>query len=423
MRVLLFSNTPSLAAKSLNKFVAGGSWIESLEYGLMARPDIDLGLVFRQLVREGREVHSEDFRTRYFMVPRYPYGKFARWVNRFFGRTPSTRPLKDYMRVVDEFKPDVVLFFGTESDFPLIIPQLKVPSIIWFQGNLTVYDRMYESGIPLRKTLFTERLKDILMGDSIYHNYLHFKRLVSREKKIFSFAENFIGRTAWDRRLVQVMSPQATYYHCDEPMRQPFLEKTWTPWTDRGKFVIVTTIRGNLYKGLETIFETSALVGGLKDLLEWRVIGIEEGSAYAKAARKKAGLASVETGVKLIGSLAATEMVEELLQADLYVHPSHIENSPNAVQEAMILGMPLIATNVGGTPSLLVDGKEGLLVQNKDPYAMAGAILELFEDPEKAKKLGEHARKRGLVRNDGDEICSQLIRIFEQMCRTKDQGE
>ncbi|MGJ8737220.1 glycosyltransferase family 4 protein [Zobellia laminariae] len=419
MRVLWFSNRPPLGASN-SKNRVGGSWIESLEQEIMDNSDIELGIVFSELEKEAKEIKSETSRTKYFMVPRYPFGKFDRWYSRFFATPPSENSLKHYLKVVNDFKPDVILFFGTESDFPLIIPELKVPSIIWFQGNLTVYEMMYENGLKVKKTLALESLKHMLSGDTMYHNFLMFKHLVAREKRIFSFAENFIGRTTWDSRLVKTMAPQARYFHCDEAMRPPFLTNQWKQWNDRDKFVITTTIRGNLYKGLETVFRTSEILSDkIGKRLEWRIIGIAEGTVYTKAARKEANFPSSRPEVKLLGNKTGPEMIEELLNSDIYVHPSHIENSPNGVQEAMLLGMPVIATNVGGTPSMLVDGKEGLLIQNKDPYAMAGAILEFSESPDKAKLMGENARKLGLVRNSSKKICDDLLKIFDELTQTK----
>ncbi len=416
MRVLWFSNTPSLSAKFSGDITVGGSWIESLEYELMTSSDIELGIVFQELSKESQEIRSDSTDTKYIMVPRHPHRKFDRWISRFFVRPNSQRSLKEYLRIVASFKPDVILFFGTESDFPLIIPELKIPSIIWFQGNLTVYNRMYESGIKVRKAFYKESLKNILWGNSVLHQYLNFQGLVEREKKIFSIAHNFIGRTDWDRRLVSIMAPQANYYHCDEPMRRSFAEKKWIQWQNRDKLVIITTIRENIYKGLEMVYETSCILSQRLNMsLEWRVIGIREYTTYAKAARQKANCSKKLSPVTLLGFKSGSELAQELLNADFYVHPSHIENSPNGVQEAMLLGMPVIATNVGGTPSLLKDGEEGILVQSGDPYALAGAILELYESPHKAKKMGEKARILGLKRNDGKKICSDLLAIFDKL--------
>ncbi|WP_149276829.1 glycosyltransferase family 4 protein [Pareuzebyella sediminis] len=417
MRVLWFSSRPPNGVRSSDKLVGEG-WIESLERELMANSEIELGIVFNELAKSPEKIKSKCSRTTYFMVPRHPYSKFNRWFNRFMGRPPSIKRLPDYLDTANDYKPDLILFFGTEFEFPLIIPQLKIPTIIWFQGNLTVYERMYESGIRLKRTIFHEKLKDILMGNTIFHNYLRFQHLVKQEKQIFSLAENFIGRTDWDRRLVKIMAPQARYFHCDEAMRKPFWKDKWAYQPNRNKFIITTTIRGNLYKGLETVLEASDLLSKVMEkAIEWRVMGISEGTAYVAAAQKKMGIHSSKSNVNLLGNKSSEELAQELLNADLYVHPSHIENSPNGVQEAMLLGMPVIATNVGGTPSLLIDGKEGLLVQNKDPYALAGAILELYESPDKAKEMGANARKRAIVRNDSKKICAELLDIFNELVK------
>ncbi|MGS0525506.1 glycosyltransferase [Zobellia nedashkovskayae] len=212
------------------------------------------------------------------------------------------------------------------------------------------------------------------------------------------------------------MAPQANYFHCDETLREVFWKNKWKHVKDKDKFIITTTIRSNLYKGLETIFETCEILNNLLTKeVEWRVIGVNPGVVYVKTAAKIAGVKLSESKVKLLGARFGDDLVEELLDSDLYVHPSHIENSPNAVQEAMLLGMPVVATNCGGTPCILKNGQEGLLVQNKDPFSMAGAILEIIEAPDVAQKMGENARKRSLKRNDGKIICSDLMTIFDNL--------
>ncbi len=422
MRILWFSNTPSLAAKKVSKNTAGGSWIESLEKELSTFPEIELAIAFKHVALEVQEIEIEDSKTRYFMVPQYPNTKLSKWTSRCFTNLYSEKSIPHYLKVVDNFQPDLILFFGTEFDYPMIIPQINIPSIIWFQGNLTVYNEMYESGIRLKKAFSFESLKRIAKCSTVYHEYRLFHKRVQREKQIFKFAENFIGRTDWDKRVVQIMAPQANYFHSEEALREPFWKHIWSFQPNRKKFIVTTVIRGLLYKGLETVYKTSALLEDiLGDDFEWQVVGISEGTTYVKAARNEAGYGKERNGVKLLGSKFGEDLVHQLLNANVYVHPSHIENSSNAVQEAMLLGMPVIATNVGGTPSLFKDGEEGVLVQSKDPYAMAGAILELVKSPDKAISIGERARKLGMNRNDNKKICTELIDTFNQVIQAKNK--
>jgi len=411
-----------LAVKKISSaYNVGSSWIESMETAMVNFDGIELGIAFPYKVAGMEKIMLEGHPVEYFMVPKYPIGQLGRFVRRISSSMEPRKALKDYMEVVEMFKPDIVHFFGTESDYTSIIPQLQVPSVIWFQGNLTVYQKMWQVGIPLWKAFLHERVFDVLNGKTFVHKYYEYAKRVKREQQVFRQGSNFIGRTDWDRRLVSVMAPQAKYFHCEEAMRNSFFEHQWEPHKNRKKLVLVSTIRESLYKGLETVFETSKILGEVLDRpLEWRIVGVKPNATYVRIVKSKVRVSSSERAVKVLGFKSGPELAQELLSADAYIHPSHIDNSPNSVCEAMLMGVPVISTNVGGIPSLLQDKEEGLLVQNGDPYAMAGAILELANHPEKAVQMGAAARERGLIRNDTFKICSDLLNIYNRIIYEKD---
>ena len=103
----------------------------------------------------------------------------------------------------------------------------------------------------------------------------------------------------------------------------------------------------------------------------------------------------------------------------MYVHMSHIENSPNSVCEAMILGIPVIASFTGGTASMLENGKEGLLLQDGDPYVYAGAIVDYYLHFDKAMSYGEKARQRALARHNPKRIVGQLLDAYNNVLSDK----
>jgi glycosyltransferase involved in cell wall biosynthesis len=89
------------------------------------------------------------------------------------------------------------------------------------------------------------------------------------------------------------------------------------------------------------------------------------------------------------------ENVPEWLAAfDVFALTSDWEGMPNAVLEAMAAGLPVVATAVGGTPEVVVDGETGLLVSPRDPDALAGAISRLLRDPDLRRAMG----RAGLAR-------------------------
>jgi glycosyltransferase involved in cell wall biosynthesis len=97
------------------------------------------------------------------------------------------------------------------------------------------------------------------------------------------------------------------------------------------------------------------------------------------------------------------------------VQVSHIENSPNSLAEAMLLGMPCIASFAGGTSSLLENYKEGILYQDGDPYYLTGLILKLINNEKKRKIYSQNAREKAQVRHEPDKIYSKLKQSYEDI--------
>ncbi|WP_082223318.1 glycosyltransferase family 4 protein [Halosimplex carlsbadense] len=80
--------------------------------------------------------------------------------------------------------------------------------------------------------------------------------------------------------------------------------------------------------------------------------------------------------------------------ADLLVHPSHVEARPTVIYEAMAAELPVLASNVGGIPEMVVDGETGVLVAPHDPERLRAAIDELLDDPERLTAMGEAGHRR-----------------------------
>lgn len=102
----------------------------------------------------------------------------------------------------------------------------------------------------------------------------------------------------------------------------------------------------------------------------------------------------LEDRVQFAGRRSALEIPSWMAAADILVLPSLSEGRPNVVLEAHACALPVVATNVGGTPELLEDGVNGLLVAAGDSDALAGALRRLVTDRDLRLRLGEAARER-----------------------------
>jgi glycosyltransferase involved in cell wall biosynthesis len=116
------------------------------------------------------------------------------------------------------------------------------------------------------------------------------------------------------------------------------------------------------------------------------------GGGDVDAYRRMAAAAGMGGAVTFAGETA--DAGPHFRSADLFVLPSRWEGCPNAVLEAMAAGLPVVATTVGGTPELVVDGETGRLAPPGSPGMLAVAIRELLADPVRARAMGEAGRRR-----------------------------
>jgi glycosyltransferase involved in cell wall biosynthesis len=237
-----------------------------------------------------------------------------------------------------------------------------------------------------------------------------FKKQGLRERRIFQLSKNFIGRTDWDRRISKILSPHSNYFHNDEILRDSFYETEWNNKLS-STLNLFTTNGPTIYKGIETIIYCASLLESYGIKFNWQIAGINKNDEIVHIASKSLGI-TVSENIVFLGKISEEILVKHLLNTNIYIASSHIENSPNSLCEALLLGIPSIATHAGGTSSLIENNTDGILIQDGDPYVMAGAIIELFENYDKAINLGIHARKKALNRHNKEVISSGLINIY-----------
>jgi glycosyltransferase involved in cell wall biosynthesis len=95
--------------------------------------------------------------------------------------------------------------------------------------------------------------------------------------------------------------------------------------------------------------------------------------------------------------------------------PSLYEGFPRTAIEAMAAGKPIIATNVGGTPEAIIDGKTGILVPSKDIKAMTTVLIELADNPDLQTRLGNEGRKRAAQNYSVENYVERLDGLYRQL--------
>ena len=370
MKVLWFSPTSSCYKKNTQGH-NGGGWISSLEEQIRNKEEVELAVAFFY--------NDKAFKIEKEGVVYYPIRRNNSFVSRFlrffFFKKEDTKDLELLRKVVDDFQPDLIHFWGTETSYGLVASYKQIPFVFHLQGLMYPYINAW---VPPNYSLFDYFISQGLSPIKVLlriRAYLFNKHAAKREIEILKKAQAIMGRTEWDKAYSSLYAPQAKYFYCQEILRDIFYKKEERILGK--KPIIVSTLSGPLYKGHDMVLKTANVLreSGLTDF-EWRVFGVDN----LRFAEKKTKIKSNNVNVKACGVVSAETLKQELLQCTAYVHTSYIDNSPNSVCEALLVGVPVVAMNVGGVSSIVKDKQNGFLVPANDPFAAASKILKIINN-------------------------------------------
>jgi len=408
MKVLWFTDTASLYKKSLTTY-NGSGWIESLERIITSIDEIELGISF---FHNDECFKSKQGNTTYYPLPLYNT-ILKRLHHTLFYNKCDNKEVEFFMKVVNDFQPDIIHIFGSEKSYGLITYYTKIPVVIHIQGILNPCINAYFAPGNNKFDLIKQYLFNPIKLFNSLKILKFFSYNAKRELEILKNCKYFIGRTEWDKKVNLLYAPDAKYFYCSEALRNEFYEDfTWTK-QQRNKINIVTTISKVPYKGFDLILKTANILKKSTNFdFTWDVFGINEYKFW----EKKLGINCKSVNVFMKGITDSLTLAKKIKDADIYVHPSYIDNSPNSVCEAQILGTPVIATFVGGIPTLIENNKTGILVPTNDPIYLAAKIIELSKNENNiCLNLSQNARLTALKRHNRDGIISDLLAIYKSI--------
>ena len=401
IKVLWFANTSSNYNTNGNVY-NGGGWISSLEKELKTKSNIKLGVSF---FGQGEPFSSEINGVSYYpiSIDQSLKSKLRRFCNI---KEQEKSQITEMLNVVNDFKPDLIHIFGIEQIFGLLKLYTKTPIVIHLQGLMNPILNAY---FPPSYSFVDLLLQDKFSLKSI-NTYTGFKKSAKREKEIMHNCNFFMGRTDWDHRISKLYSPNSKYFYCSEMLRNEFyLSEPWQNKTPGGVIQITSIISSPLYKGADLILKTAQILKTKTKLnFEWNVYGIND----MNFAEKKTGILSENVSVQIKGVISSSELCKALKKSYCYFHSSYIDNSPNSICEAQIIGIPVISTNVGGISSLIEHNKTGVLFPSNDPFLGASYISQIVNNQDLAMKLGENGRKTALKRHNKELIITDIIKAY-----------
>ena len=325
------------------------------------------------------------------------------------------------------FKPDLIHVFGTE--FPHSLEALKLDpdrTLVDIQGLIGVYAEHYFLRIPASLTVpGVNRLTGKHISP-IYENMLALKKRGVYEKSALKRARYVTGRTEWDLACMRYIKPKAEYYACNRILRESFYGHEWK-YNNVRKHSILISQADYPVKGFHIFLKALHLLRKKYSDIEVTVAGRQLNlsdppkGTYDAYIREQIRRYHLEGMIHFTGLLDEREMCEQYLKTNVFVLPSLIENSPNSLGEAMIMGVPCVASNVGGNNNMLLHGVEGYLYQADAEYMLAYYLEEIFERQSAVEELSRNAKIRAEKTHDKKKNAQILLDIYRDIIRKNER--
>lgn len=330
-------------------------------------------------------------------------------------------------QAMDDFQPDIVHIFGTEYMHALAAVRAfgrPERTVIGIQGMVSVYAKHFMAGVPdwvQRGRTF----RDIAKGDNLIHQRQSFYERARFEIEAIEKVDHVIGRTDWDKACTEQINRQAHYHFCNETLRESFYEHRWE-LSQCEKHSIFVSQGSYPIKGFHYLLQAMPAIlkeypdahvyvagGDITKQDSWK--DKLRQSSYGKYICQLIHDNGLQGHVTFTGFLDEQAMCERYYRSHVFVSPSSIENSPNSVGEAMLLGMPVVSSDVGGVKNMMTHGEEGFVYQEDAPYMLAHYVNRIFADDDLAQRLGAAAHVHAAKTHDRTVNGNRLFEIYQDI--------
>ena len=385
MRILWITNIIFPEAEQLLKgeqvcFNTSGGWLLSSAISLIQSNTVELSVatVSSQVVE--LFCAKGESGIIYYLIP---FGKGNYQVNNEYE--------KYWKEILASFKPDIIHIHGTEFSHGLACLNVcgETKTVVSIQGVMKDVSVCYGGGISKWTVLKNITVHDVLRGTGIWTQSRNFHQRAEIERIMLNKVKYVMGRTSYDKRSAISINSGLVYFKVNETLRDVFYQEPIWEYSKCIRHRIFFSQSFYPLKGLHIFLQalpfvlnkypdTTVHVAGsnITRVDNWR--DRFKITGYGKILRSIIDKNNLDNVIQFTGALDADGMKKEYLDANVFVCSSMNENSSNSICEAQILGVPCIASNVGGNPDL-VEHTNGWLYDFDNTKLLAKKICDVFE--------------------------------------------
>lgn len=342
---------------------------------------------------------------------------------------------RDMQEILQDFRPQLLHCFGTE--YPHTLAAVRSyghpdSTVIGIQGLCAVYADAYMANIP-REIWRTVTFRDWLKRDNLLRQQEKFRCRGKWEQEAVRLTGHVAGRTDWDRHWTAAWNPAARYHLLQETLRPCFYRGEWRYENCQNHSIFMS--QGDYpIKGLHYMLDAMPAIVEQYPDAHLYVAGnclLRKGptawlriSAYGKYLERQIKEHGLTEHVTFLGSRTGEQMKEQYLRCNAYVCVSSIENSPNSLGEAMLLGVPVVAGVVGGIDSMIAPDEGWLFPgylgedsgqRERISGELSQNVLEVFGLRERVLQRTQKAMAHARQTHDGGTNLSQLLELYREL--------
>ncbi len=362
------------------------SWVVNLARALEGNKQISLHIVTESLLARKTEytivngIHYHVIRSG---IPFFHQRILESFLLELMCGFPVRR--RRMVQAIKTLKPDLVHAYGTNGVYALAALQSCMPCLISMQ---TVMHSIYEAEPSPRNRLRAQLEQHVLKKGRYYG-----------------------CRTLFDSAYVRENNPNASIFTINEVVHSCFFENTWEGNSSHEVLFVGEMCKR---KGIEDLLDALLIV--IKKVPDCIAHIVGSGApGYVDALKKSVMDLGLHEQVIFEGPLTREEIAALHRSCRLFVLPSECDNSPNALAEAMVSGMPVIATGVGGIPSMVDHRGTGWLVAKNDVPGLAEAMIHLMRDDRECNRLGRIARSVARQRHAPESVIGEMFTAYHAM--------
>lgn len=378
MRILWMCNVP--IPKACNAFqkeiTPYGGWLVQVYSRLSEQQDLEILYAFPD---ECDEIEES--------------GRFIRFPELNGKGMVTDTEISKMKALMDKAEPDILHVFGTEMRHALpAVCAFNRPeaTIVNIQGIISEIARHFCDGIPERERTRQTLAEALLRTGNLNLQRDRMMEQGENEVELLKRAGFVIGRTAFDKAFAQKVNPAIQYIHCNEALRREFYLGHQWDYGNCEKHSIFVSQASYPIKGFHYLIAALGQVKEKYQNLKVYVAGDRLDaptfknrilrSSYQRYIRRLIRRYKLNKNIVFLGRLASGDMHKQYRKANLYVLCSTMENSPNSLGEAMMLGVPVLASRVGGVEDFVISPEDSYVYD--DTHELAAKIMKVFHREE-----------------------------------------